>query len=78
MSNNVNAVTNPVDLTYNNNRSLTGDNPDASFASLEETGKNKKNRGLFRKAVRFFEKNTNINAANDDRLLVGGLAIKLK
>jgi len=69
---NGNSVTNIPEQTYSNK------NPDASFASLEEGGKNKKNRGFFRKAVRFFEKKTNINAADDDQLLIAGLAIKLK
>ena len=77
---NDNTVTNPIAETYNNKRTTmnTATNPDPSFASLDEGGKNKKNRGFFRKAVRFFEKKTNINASDDDRLLVGGLAIKLK
>lgn len=42
-------------------------------------GKKNKLRGLFRKVTRTFEKRTNIDPTNDDeRLLVGGLAIKLK
>ncbi len=40
-------------------------------------GKNKL-RGFFRKVTRTFEKKTNINTTDDDRLLVGGLAIRLK
>jgi len=40
---------------------------------------NKKLRGFFRKATRFIERTTNINAANDDdRVLIGGMAINLK
>ena len=36
-------------------------------------------RGLLRKATRFFERRTNIDATDDDdRLLIGGLAVKLK
>jgi hypothetical protein len=54
------------------------ENPDVSFASLEEGGKNKKNRGLLRKVARTFEKRTNMTATDNDRLLVGGLAFKLK
>lgn len=47
------------------------------YASLEE-GQNKKSRGFFRKAVRFVEKTTKIKPANDDdRILIGGLAVKL-
>lgn len=53
-------------------------NPDVSFASLEEGGNNKKNRGFLRKLTRTFEKRTNMTATDDDRLLVGGLAFKLK
>ncbi len=53
-------------------------NPDVIFASLEEGGKNKNNRGFFRKITRTFEKRTNMTATDDDRLLVGGLAFKLK
>ena len=53
-------------------------NPDVVYASLEEGGKNKKNRGFFRKLARTFEKRTNMTASDDDKLLVGGLAFKLK
>jgi len=42
-------------------------------------GKKNKLRGFLRKVTRTFEKNTNINATDDDdRVLIGGLAIKLK
>jgi hypothetical protein len=42
-------------------------------------GKKNKLRGFFRKVTRTFEKRTNIDPTDqDDRLLVGGLAIKLK
>ena len=60
-------VTNVVPAAYNN-----------SGGQLEEGGNNKKSRGLFRKIARTFEKRTNINATDDDRLLVAGLSIKLK
>ncbi len=66
-------------VTIPNEQTYTNKKPEAVFANLEEGGNNKKNRGFLRKAVRFFEKKTNINATDDDdRLLVGGLAIKLK
>lgn len=43
-----------------------------------QTGKKNKLRGFFRKITRTFEKNTNIKATDDeDRLLLGGLAIQL-
>jgi hypothetical protein len=45
----------------------------------ENSGKKNKLRGFFRKATRIFEHTTNISAAdNDDRLLIGGLAVRLK
>jgi hypothetical protein len=62
-------VTNVSTASYNNNN-------DAD--QLEEGGKNKKNRGFLRKLTRTFEKRTNMTATDDDKLLVGGLAFKLK
>ena len=54
------------------------DNPDATYAKLEEGGQNKNSRGFFRKAVRFIEKRTGIKPANDDdKVLIGSLAVKL-
>jgi len=47
-------------------------------ADEEESGKKNKFRGFFRKVTRTLEKTTNIKATDDeDRLLLGGLAIKL-
>jgi anti-sigma factor RsiW len=44
---------------------------------MNEPGKKNKLRGFFRKITRTFEKTTNIKATDgEDRLLVGGLAIK--
>jgi hypothetical protein len=54
---------------------------EAEFASnVEESdGKKSRLRGFLRKVTRTFEKKTNIDATDDDdRLLVGGLAFKLK
>ncbi|MBI5370511.1 MAG: hypothetical protein HZA79_00650 [Sphingobacteriales bacterium] len=54
---------------------------DFTEASLKEDAGGKKNklRGFFRKVTRTFEKRTHINPTDDDnRLLVGGLAIRLK
>ena len=62
-------VTNVMTASYNNNN-------DAE--QLEEGGNNKKNRGFLRKIARTFEKRTNMTATDDDMLLVGGLAFKLK
>jgi len=56
-----------IQATYTNNE------------PLEETeGKKNKNRGFFRKIARTFEKRTNIDPTDDNRLLVAGLSIKLK
>ncbi len=45
----------------------------------QSTGKKSKLRGFFRKVTRTFEKRTNIDPTDDEeRLLVGGLAIRLK
>ena len=50
--------------------------PDPVYARNTE---NKKLRGFFRKATRFIERTTNINPANDDnKVLIGGMAINLK
>ncbi|MBI3139710.1 MAG: hypothetical protein HYZ15_14120 [Sphingobacteriales bacterium] len=54
---------------------------DFTEASMKEGAGGKKNklRGFFRKVTRTFEKRTHINPTDDDnRLLVGGLAIRLK
>lgn len=68
-------LTNPV---------VTNANPapsDITTASFNEENGGKKNklRGFFRKVTRTFEKRTNIDPTDqDNRLLVGGLSIKLK
>jgi hypothetical protein len=49
---------------------------DADFN--QPNGKKSKLRGFFRKVTRTFEKRTNIDPTEDDKLLVGGLAIRLK
>jgi anti-sigma factor RsiW len=54
---------------------------DITNASFKEENGGKKNklRGFFRKVTRTFEKRTNIDPTDqDNRLLVGGLSIKLK
>lgn len=53
-------------------------NPDADSQLEQPDGKKNKNRGFFRKIARTFQKRTNIDPTDDNRLLVGGLAIKLK
>lgn len=51
-------------------------NTDADFDQSDS--KKNKNRGFFRKIARTFEKRTDIDPTDDNRLLVAGLAIKLK
>ena len=57
-----------VQASYNENAE-TLEQPD---------GKKNKNRGFFRKIARTFEKRTNMDPTDDNRLLVAGLSIKLK
>lgn len=52
------------------------ENDDDIFDQADE--KKNKNRGIFRKITRTFEKRTNIDATDDNKLLVAGLSIKLK
>ena len=61
---------------------VTTDSPQPSnvvYNDLNQSdGKKGKLRGFLRKVTRTFEKNTNINATDDDdRILIGGLALKL-
>jgi hypothetical protein len=58
---------------------VTTDSPQPSnIVYNQPDGKKSKLRGFLRKVTRTFEKNTNINATNDDdRILIGGLALKL-
>jgi anti-sigma factor RsiW len=56
--------------------SYNGNNDDAIFDQSD--GKKNKNRGIFRKIARTFEKRTNMDPIDDNKLLVVGLAIKLK
>lgn len=79
-ANNSAVTTTPPD-TYNKHNDAKA-NPevtdDVMYAS-NNNGKKGKLRGFLRKVTRTFEKRTNISATDDEeRLLVGGLAIKLK
>jgi hypothetical protein len=73
----------PNSLVTNSNPpsfKFTGNNlqPDETDESEMTSVKKTKFRGLLRKITRTFEKTTNIKATDDDdRLLVGGLAIRL-
>lgn len=80
ITNNSPVTTTPPD-TYNQQNDAKA-NPevtdDVMYAS-NNNGKKGKLRGFLRKVTRTFEKRTNISATDDEeRLLVGGLAIKLK
>lgn len=60
--------------------SLTTKQNIVSEDDLENGGKNKKNRGLFRKIVRTFVKRTNAttkDGEDESKLLVGGFAIRM-
>jgi len=66
-------VTSAIPVSYNPTDNGTGD----ALASNDNS--NKKLRGFFRKATRFIERTTNVHPANDDdRVLIGGMAINLK
>jgi len=74
-TNSVPTVTpNTTEPLYTSNTSTGTDD----LIDVNQPGKKNKLRGFFRKVTRTFEKNTNIKATDDeDRLLLGGLAIKL-
>jgi anti-sigma factor RsiW len=75
-----NPLTNPVVTTQNPSSSdivyASNNNTDADFDQPDS--KKNKNRGFFRKLARTFEKRTDIDPTDDNKLLVAGLAIKLK
>ncbi len=60
-------------------KDVTPGTPQSSDYILASNGKKNKNRGIFRKIARTFEKRTNIDPTEDgDRLLVAGFAINMK
>jgi len=69
---NIDHVTIPVAETPDNSSK-----PDDATQYASNT-ENKKFRGFFRKATRILERTTSINAADDDKVLIGGMAINLK
>jgi hypothetical protein len=88
-NNNAKGILTKQDVTNNNTSSpnikpgidfaVAKDDPTIGGAEDESGGRKNKLRGFFRKVTRTFEKRTNIDPTdNDNRLLVGGLAIKLK
>jgi len=75
-----NAKTEPALLTDFNNSLVTAKPSYAlNIINAADDDGNKKSRGLFRKATRFFERTTNIDATtSDNKLLIGSFAINLK
>jgi len=64
---------------FNNEPVTTGGPESPNVRYIADNNGNKKFRGFFRKASRLIERTTNINPANDDnRVLIGGMAINLK
>lgn len=77
----INPLTNPIVTTQNPSSSdiVYASNSKSDVSELEQPdGKKNKNRGIFRKIARTFEKRTDIDPTDDNRLLVAGLSIKLK
>jgi hypothetical protein len=73
---NSSSVTSSLDETYNP-QSIASNNH--FINAVNDESSNKAFRGFFRKATRYFEKTTSINATDgQDRLLIAGLAINLK
>lgn len=76
-TNNISTVTPNSSKPLDNIRTASLTEP-VNPVDEEQPGRKNKLRGFFRKVTRTFEKNTNIKATDDeDRLLLGGLAIKL-
>lgn len=81
--NNSKESVNPENKNVTNKSASPSDIKQASYndndvAFDQPDGKKNKLRGFFRKLTRTFEKRTDINPTDDDKLLVAGLAIKLK
>lgn len=81
--NNPKESVNPENKNVTNKSASPSDIKQASYndndvAFDQPDGKKNKLRGFFRKLTRTFEKRTDIDPTDDDKLLVAGLAIKLK
>jgi anti-sigma factor RsiW len=64
---------------FNGEDVTPGDSGTPNLPEYANNTENKKLRGLFRKATRFIERTSGINPANDDnKVLIGGMAINLK
>jgi len=76
---NKSAVTNNPEFPSDNKEVVDQEKFDDIYASNNDS-KNRKLRGFFRKATRVFEKRTNISATddNEERVMIGALAVKLK
>jgi hypothetical protein len=73
---NSSSVTSSLDETYNPQSTASNNH---FINAVDDESTNKAFRGLFRRATRYFEKSTSINATDgQDRLLIAGLAINLK
>jgi len=74
-------VSGAMDVTYIKPASLDLTNSttiDTPVNGDDDENKNKKSRGFFRKVTRLFEKNTGINATDDDKLRIAAFTVKLK
>ena len=81
ISNPKNALTNNTVTTQTSHPSdiMNASYTNTGDADLEQSnGKKNKSRGFFRKVARTFEKRTDIDPTDDNKLLVAGLAIRLK
>jgi len=74
------AVTTPPVIAYNSIETATNNNSAVEDVAATETNDKKGSlKGFLRKATRLIERRTGINPTNDDEeLLIGALAIKLK
>ena len=64
---------------FNGEDVTPGDSGTPNLPEYASNTENKKLRGFFRKATRFIERTSGINPANDDnKVLIGGMAINLK
>ena len=74
-------VTKTLPTAYNNNKEYIASNPGQDQAMALETENHKRGsvKGFLRKATRFIERRTGVATTNnDDELLIGAVAIKLK
>jgi hypothetical protein len=77
---NTTPVTTPPSIAYNTNKEVTaGDESGDQTAGFENNRRGGSVKGFLRKATRFIERRTGVATTNDDdELLIGAVAIKLK